>query len=46
MRKTKVLAFVTEVGTRVSHTAILGRSLGILAVIGVGSAIAKAKTAD
>ena len=46
MRRTKVLAFVTEVGTRVSHTAILARSLGIPAVVGVGNDIAKAKTGE
>ena len=46
MRKTKVLAFVTEAGTRVSHTAILARSLGIPAIVGVGSAITKAETGD
>ncbi len=46
MRKTKVLAFVTEAGTRVSHTPILARSLGIPAVVGVGSAITKAETGD
>ena len=46
MRKTKVLAFVTEAGTRVSHTAILARSLGIPAVVGVGSAITNAETGD
>ena len=46
MRKSKVLAFVTEAGTRVSHTAILARSLGIPAVVGVGSAITKAETGD
>jgi phosphotransferase system enzyme I (PtsI) len=46
MRKTKVLAFVTEVGTRVSHTAILARSLGIPAVVGAGSHITKAETGD
>lgn len=46
MRKTKVLAFVTEAGTRVSHTAILARSLGIPAVVGVGSDITKAETGD
>ncbi len=46
MRKNKVLAFVTEAGTRVSHTAILARSLGIPAVVGVGAAITKAETGD
>ncbi len=46
MRKSKVLAFVTEAGTRVSHTAILARSLGIPAVVGVGTSITKAETGD
>ena len=46
MRRTKVLAFATEVGTRISHTAILARSLGIPAVVGIGSAIAEAETGD
>lgn len=32
----KVLAFVTEEGSRTSHTAIMARSLGIPAVVGVG----------
>ncbi len=31
----KVLAFVTDVGSRTSHTAILARSLGIPAVVGL-----------
>ena len=35
MKRDKVLAFVTEVGSRTSHTAILARSLGIAAVVGV-----------
>ena len=46
MRRTKVLGFATEVGTRISHTAILARSLGIPAVVGIGSAIAEAETGD
>lgn len=33
--KTKVIAFVTDVGGRTSHTAILARSLGIPAVVGL-----------
>lgn len=33
----KVLAFVTRDGSRTSHSAIMARSLGIPAVVGVGS---------
>lgn len=33
--RTKVLGFVTDVGSRTSHTAILARSLGIPAVVGL-----------
>ncbi len=33
--KEKVLGFVTELGSRTSHTAILARSLGIPAVVGL-----------
>ena len=36
---TKVLGFITEVGSRTSHTAILARSLRIPAVLGLGEAI-------
>jgi phosphoenolpyruvate-protein phosphotransferase (PTS system enzyme I) len=46
MRRTKVMAFATEVGTRISHTAILARSLGIPAVVGIGNGIAQAETGD
>lgn len=35
IQKDKILAFVTEVGSRTSHTAILARSLGIPAVVGL-----------
>lgn len=35
--RSKVLAFVTDVGGRTSHTAILARSLGIPAVVGLES---------
>jgi len=34
MDKTKVLGFVTEVGSRTSHTSILARTLGIPAIVG------------
>ncbi|MCZ6678554.1 MAG: phosphoenolpyruvate--protein phosphotransferase [Candidatus Poribacteria bacterium] len=46
MRKNGILAFATELGTRISHTAILARSLGIPAVVGLGSEMAKAETGD
>ena len=36
-----VLGFVTEVGSRTSHTAILARSLRIPAVLGLGEAISE-----
>jgi phosphotransferase system enzyme I (PtsI) len=39
-----VLGFVTEVGTRTSHTAILARSLRIPAVLGLGEAIGELNT--
>ena len=39
----KVLGFVTEVGSRTSHTAILARSLQIPAVLGLGEVIEELK---
>lgn len=36
MDKTMVLAFVTEIGGRTSHSAIMARSLEVPAVVGVG----------
>ena len=39
----KVLGFVTEVGSRTSHTAILARSMQIPAVLGLGESIEKLK---
>lgn len=40
----KVLGFVTAVGSRTSHTAILARSLNIPAVLGLGKDINELKT--
>ncbi len=37
MDKEQIIAFVTDVGGRTSHTAILARSLGIPAVVGLES---------
>jgi phosphotransferase system enzyme I (PtsI) len=37
--KTYVLGFVTRIGGKTSHTAILANSLGIAAVLGVGPAL-------
>ncbi len=37
--KSKILAFITEGGSSSSHTAILARTMGIPAVIGVGAQI-------
>ncbi|HVU01894.1 MAG TPA: phosphoenolpyruvate--protein phosphotransferase [Polyangiaceae bacterium] len=41
LAKDRVLAIVTEVGTRTSHTAILARALEIPAVVGVTGIVAK-----
>ncbi len=38
MSREKILAFVTEMGSKTSHTAILARSLGIPAVVGLENA--------
>lgn len=42
----KVLALVTEVGTRTSHTAIVARALEIPAVVGVAGALARVGSGD
>ncbi|NVN98743.1 MAG: phosphoenolpyruvate--protein phosphotransferase [Geobacteraceae bacterium] len=39
--KSKVIAFVTDLGGKTSHTAILARALGIPAVVGLESATAE-----
>jgi phosphoenolpyruvate-protein phosphotransferase (PTS system enzyme I) len=41
-----VSGFVTEVGTRTSHTAIMARALEIPSVVGVGEALAHISTGD
>ncbi len=46
MVKGKVLAFLTEIGGRTSHTAIIARSLEIPAVVGLENITANAKTGD
>ena len=46
MDKNKVLAFVTEIGGPTSHTAILGRSMEIPAVVGVNRMVAKVREGD
>lgn len=44
--RSKVLAFVTEIGGPTSHTAILGRSLEIPAMVGVDAIINELQDAD
>jgi phosphotransferase system enzyme I (PtsI) len=39
MAREKILAFVIDMGSRTSHTAILGRSLGLPAVVGLENAM-------
>ena len=46
MRKDKVLGFATDAGSRTSHTAILARSLGIPAAVGLDKITAAVKTGD
>jgi phosphotransferase system enzyme I (PtsI) len=41
-----VVAFVTEMGTRTSHTSIMARALEIPAVVGVTEALARIATGD
>ncbi len=46
MRKDRILGFATDAGSRTSHTAILARSLGIPAAVGLGNITAAVKTGD
>jgi len=46
MRKDKILGFATDAGSRTSHTAILARSLGIPAAVGLENITATVKTGD
>ncbi len=44
--RSKVLAFVTEIGGPTSHTAILGRSLEIPAIVGLENVIGQVQSGD
>lgn len=46
MHKQKVCAFVTDIGGKTSHTAIMAKSLEIPAVVGLEEATVKIKTGD
>jgi phosphotransferase system enzyme I (PtsI) len=46
MVREPVIAFVTEIGTRTSHTAIMARALEIPAVVGAGDALSVIRTGD
>lgn len=46
MHKQMVCAFVTDIGGKTSHTAIMAKSLEIPAVVGLGDNINKIKTGD
>ncbi len=46
MIREPIVGFVTEVGTRTSHTAIMARALEIPAVVGVAGALASIRTGD
>lgn len=46
MRKDRILGFATDVGSRTSHTAILARSLGIPAAVGLERIAEEVKTGD
>jgi phosphotransferase system enzyme I (PtsI) len=46
MVREPVIAFVTEIGSRTSHTALMARALEIPAVVGVADALAVVRTGD
>lgn len=46
MVREPVLAFITEVGSRTSHTAIMARALEIPAVVGATDALKRIRTGD
>ena len=46
MVREPVIAFVTEIGTRTSHTAIMARALEIPAVVGAADALLSIRTGD
>ncbi|MFA4992286.1 MAG: phosphoenolpyruvate--protein phosphotransferase, partial [Candidatus Omnitrophota bacterium] len=46
MHKNNVMGFVTDIGGRTSHTAIMAKSLEIPAVVGLEKATARIKTGD
>ena len=46
MVREPVIAFITEIGTRTSHTAIMARALEIPAVVGVADALSIIRSGD
>jgi len=46
MVREPVIGFITEIGTRTSHTAIMARALEIPAVVGVADALTVVRTGD
>lgn len=46
LNKKYIMGFVTRVGGKTSHTAILSRSLGIPAIVGIGEAIEQIHDGD
>ncbi|MGV8144990.1 MAG: phosphoenolpyruvate--protein phosphotransferase [Alkaliphilus sp.] len=46
MNPSKVIGFITEIGGKTSHSAIMARTLGIPAIVGVGNKIKAIKEND